>query len=108
MSADWGNEPIAAPGNGFDEEGCVGTIAECVAHIQDALLHGLWLDHTVAPHAFEQFLVRDQPSRVLDEIRQDGKRLGRHLDALRAVHFAEAPQTLIAGVEAERREFRHR
>jgi hypothetical protein len=108
MFADGSNEPIAAFGHGFDEQRVLRTIAERVAQMQDAFLHGLGLDHSVGPHAFEELLVSHQPSRVFDEILQDGKRLGRHQNALFALHFVDAPQALVAGVKTEWREFSDR
>ena len=103
-----GNEPVAALGHGLDEPRVLRTIAECSAHIEDALLHGLGFDHTVGPHGIEQLLVCHQASCPFDEMLQDGKRLGRYRNALFALQLAGAPETLVAGVETEWREFFHR
>src|SRR5258708_14544868 len=92
--ADGGNEPIAAFGYGFDEVRVLWIIAECVAYIEDAFLDRLRFDHSLAPYAFQQLLLCYQASGVFDEILQDGKRLGRHRNALVGLHVADPPEAL--------------
>ncbi len=70
-------------------------------------LDGLWLHDRACPHRVEQLIVRHQTPRTVHEILEDRKGLGRHQDAFRGTAIRQTPQTLVRGVQPERRKHLH-
>ena len=75
LRADRGNESIASPWQGLNEQRPFGWIAQSFANIQDIFAKNLGLDVGSRPDCFQQFILGDQPSGVLDKVAEDRKGL---------------------------------
>ena len=56
--ADWGDEAVPAPGEGFDEQRLLGVVPEGGSDLEDVALQDFRLDVSVGPQCIEEFSVR--------------------------------------------------
>jgi hypothetical protein len=73
--ADRGDKLVPAAGQGLNEARLLRTVPERASDVEDVTLQHLRLDVCLGPHGLDQLIVRHQPSGVLDQVLQDGKRL---------------------------------
>ena len=90
------DKPVAAAMYGGDVFRLLGAFAQGLANVQDAGFEHGFLDKRVRPDGLQQFLLGDDPARVLDQIRRDGISLRSELDAL-----LSAPDVLIFRIQRE-------
>src|ERR1700722_637459 len=100
------NELVSPLRECFDEPRIFGTVAERAPNIEDVGLQHLRLDESIRPQSVEKFILGNQPAGVLYQITQDGERLRRYPDTLFIPGIC-TPQTLVRGVQAERRKLLH-
>ncbi len=97
------DELIPALRNRANELRLVAPVAEHLPDPEDVLLYHFLIHEGVGPQRLEDFVLRDDPPRVVDEVPQQVEGLRRERDALVA-----APEAVIDGVEPERVELLHR
>jgi hypothetical protein len=98
---DRGDKPVPTPGQGLNKPRGLRTIPERAADLEDAAFQDLRLDVRLGPRRLKELLLRHQPSSMLHQIAQDGKRFGRQQQTLGLGGLPEAPQTLVDGVQPE-------
>jgi len=62
------DKAVSAPGQGFDERGLPGGIAECATDVGDLIFQNFRLDVGGRPDGFQQLILGDQPPGAFDQI----------------------------------------
>ena len=92
---------VAAALHGFYIDWGFRVVLERLPNLQNVMLEHLWLDVRAGPQRVEKFLVRHEPTRVLQEVLEQGERLGRQQDTVILGRIPATPQALIFRVEPE-------
>ena len=100
---DRGDEAVAAPLRRLDVARLVGSVTEGAADAVEPDLENVPGHRRVRPHRIEQRFVRDDLTRVGDQMVQDGEISRAQVGAL-----AVQPQTAVGGIELERPKGEHR
>jgi hypothetical protein len=98
-----GNEPIPPPVHRLDEAGRLHVVAQRLPDLAQVRLEHRLAHMHPCPQGVEEVVLGDQTLRPLEEVAQDGKRLGLERDEM-----PSPPELLVGGVEAERGEGNHR
>jgi hypothetical protein len=93
---DWNNKLIAAAGERRNVAVLSGALIESFSQHRDALGEIVFIDESVRPDIFKQFILADDPSGVLDEVEQHVKRA-----TLQDHGAVIAPQRAFQGVNPE-------
>src|SRR5271165_2482625 len=71
VSANGSDKPISPLGNGLDEPGIVGFVAQGLSNLKDVFPENLRIFIGVRPDSLQHVIWRYQASRILDEVAQD-------------------------------------
>ena len=71
------DELISSPRQRLDELRVLRTVPDRVADVEDVAFQHLWLDERIGPQGIEQFILRNQPTSVVNKIAKDSERLRR-------------------------------
>jgi hypothetical protein len=71
------DELISSPRQRLDELRVLRMVPDRVADVEDVAFQHLWLDERIGPQGIEQFILRNQPTSVVNKIAKDSERLWR-------------------------------
>jgi hypothetical protein len=96
---DGSDKPVSTLGQGLDELRLVGSVTQSLSDFKNVLSKDLWIDIGLCPQCIKNFVLRDYPSRVLDQVCEHVKGLGSD-----GYTISIAPQKVVGGIETERLE----